>query len=219
VCGGLGEFFGIGAGWFRLARKEAPLEYVPFSADLVGQKPVNVVLGKNSGPPSMEEWCEKLGITATDDQRMAMLLKVKAKSFEKMSKEALERTREFYRQRFFLDVRTEWGLHWRARLVSFVKWPWLVLAAFDPIRGRYGAYTTTTKSTSAPTGDQRGRRAWQPGARHRHRLGRRRHTRAVAVPPTPRRRVRAGHHVRRRGRVGRDAIPSRLVRRTAAPLG
>ena len=74
---------GIIAGWFRLARKEAPLEYVPFAPELVGQKPVNIVLGKNSGPPSMEEWCEKLGIKATDEERMAMLLKVKAKSFEK----------------------------------------------------------------------------------------------------------------------------------------
>ena len=74
---------GIIAGWFRLARKDHPLEYVPFDPSLVGQKPVNIVLGKNSGPPSMEEWCEKLGITATDEERMAMLLKVKAKSFEK----------------------------------------------------------------------------------------------------------------------------------------
>jgi isopropylmalate/homocitrate/citramalate synthase len=74
---------GIIAGWFRLARKVEPLEYVPFSADLVGQKPVNVVLGKNSGPPSMEEWCEKLGIQANEQERMAMLQKVKAKSFEK----------------------------------------------------------------------------------------------------------------------------------------
>jgi hypothetical protein len=41
------------------------------------------VLGKNSGPPSMEEWCEKLGITATEEERMQMLLLVKAKSFEK----------------------------------------------------------------------------------------------------------------------------------------
>jgi isopropylmalate/homocitrate/citramalate synthase len=49
----------------------------------VGQKPVNIVLGKNSGPPSMEEWCEKLGITATDEQKMAMLKEVKALSFEK----------------------------------------------------------------------------------------------------------------------------------------
>ena len=74
---------GIIAGWFRLARKEHPLEYVPFTPELVGQKPVNIVLGKNSGPPSMEEWCEKLGIKATDEERMALLMAVKAKSFEK----------------------------------------------------------------------------------------------------------------------------------------
>ena len=74
---------GIIAGWFRLARKEHPLEYVPFTPELVGQKPVNVVLGKNSGPPSMDEWCEKLGITASDEEKMAILQGVKAKSFEK----------------------------------------------------------------------------------------------------------------------------------------
>ena len=74
---------GIIAGWIRLARKEHPLEYVPFAPELVGQKPVNIVLGKNSGPPSMDEWCEKLGITATDEEKMTMLQAVKAKSFEK----------------------------------------------------------------------------------------------------------------------------------------
>jgi len=74
---------GIIAGWVRLARKDHPLEYVPFSPDLVGQKPVPIVLGKNSGPPSIEEWCEKLGVKATEDERMAMLQQVKAKSFEK----------------------------------------------------------------------------------------------------------------------------------------
>jgi len=74
---------GIIAGWVRMARKEHPLEFVPFTPELVGQKPVNIVLGKNSGPPSMEEWCEKLGVKATDEERMAMLQQVKAKSFEK----------------------------------------------------------------------------------------------------------------------------------------
>jgi isopropylmalate/homocitrate/citramalate synthase len=74
---------GIIAGWVRLAREEHPLEYVPFAPELVGQKPVSIVLGKNSGPPSMEEWCEKLGVTASDEERMAMLQLVKAKSFEK----------------------------------------------------------------------------------------------------------------------------------------
>src|SRR5229473_2456306 len=74
---------GIIAGWVRLARQNHPLEFVPFSAELVGQKPVSIVLGKNSGPPSIEEWCEKLGITATEAERMTMLQQVKAKSFEK----------------------------------------------------------------------------------------------------------------------------------------
>ncbi len=74
---------GIIAGWIRLARKEHPLEFVPFSAELVGQKPVSIVLGKNSGPPSIEEWCEKLGVTATEAERMTMLQQVKAKSFDK----------------------------------------------------------------------------------------------------------------------------------------
>jgi isopropylmalate/homocitrate/citramalate synthase len=74
---------GIIAGWVRLARREHPLEYVPFAPDLVGQKPVSIVLGKNSGPPSIEEWCEKLGLKATEEERMAMLKLVKEKSFEK----------------------------------------------------------------------------------------------------------------------------------------
>lgn len=74
---------GIIAGWVRMARKENPLEYVPFAPDLVGQKPVNIVLGKNSGPPSIEEWCEKLDVKATEEERMALLQAVKAKSFEK----------------------------------------------------------------------------------------------------------------------------------------
>src|SRR5690242_11166377 len=74
---------GIIAGWVRLARDNYPLEYVPFAPDLVGQKPVSIVLGKNSGPPSMLEWCEKLGVTATEEERMTMLQMVKAKSFEK----------------------------------------------------------------------------------------------------------------------------------------
>jgi isopropylmalate/homocitrate/citramalate synthase len=74
---------GIIAGWIRLAREKHPLEFVPFRPELVGQKPVNIVLGKNSGPPSIDEWSEKTGIKVTDEQRMQILLAVKAKSFEK----------------------------------------------------------------------------------------------------------------------------------------
>ncbi len=74
---------GIVAGFVRRARAEHPLEFVPFASELVGQKPVSIVLGKNSGMPSMQEWCEKLKVNASEDQMMAMLGLVKEKSFEK----------------------------------------------------------------------------------------------------------------------------------------
>ena len=74
---------GIVAGFVRKARAEHPLEYVPFASELVGQKPVSIVLGKNSGMPSMQEWCEKLKVNASEDQMLEMLGLVKEKSFEK----------------------------------------------------------------------------------------------------------------------------------------
>ena len=38
---------------------------------------------RTAGRPSIDEWCEKLGISATDEEKMAILQGVKAKSFEK----------------------------------------------------------------------------------------------------------------------------------------
>jgi len=74
---------GIVAGFVRRARAEHPLEFVPFSAELVGQQPVTIVLGKNSGLPSVQEWCEKMGFEATEEQMLEMVKLVKEKSFEK----------------------------------------------------------------------------------------------------------------------------------------
>lgn len=74
---------GIVAGFVRKAREKHPLEFVPFAADLVGQRPVSIVLGKNSGLPSIQEWCEKLNVQASEEQLMEMLRRVKEKSFEK----------------------------------------------------------------------------------------------------------------------------------------
>jgi len=74
---------GIVAGFVRRAREKHPLEFVPFAADLIGQKPVTIVLGKNSGLPSIQEWCEKLNVQASEEQMMEMLRRVKEKSFEK----------------------------------------------------------------------------------------------------------------------------------------
>ena len=74
---------GIVAGFFRKAREKHPLEYVPFAPELVGQKPVGIVIGKNSGLPSVQEWCEKLGIDASEEEMMAMIPVIKEKSFKK----------------------------------------------------------------------------------------------------------------------------------------
>ena len=74
---------GIVAGFFRKAREKHPLEYVPFAPEMVGQKPVGIVIGKNSGLPSVQEWCEKLRIDATEEQMMAMIPLIKEKSFQK----------------------------------------------------------------------------------------------------------------------------------------
>ena len=47
---------------------------------------------------------------------------------------------EFYRQRFYLDRRHEWGLHWRVVLLHFAKWPYFLLALYDVVLGRKLAY-------------------------------------------------------------------------------
>lgn len=57
---------------------------------------------------------------------------------------------DFYRQRFFIDPKTEIGAHWRSAFVGFVKWPYFVLALRDAIRGQYGVYTVTAKAHSSP---------------------------------------------------------------------
>jgi cellulose synthase (UDP-forming) len=51
-----------------------------------------------------------------------------------------------YRQRFFLDRRLQWGIHWRARVLRFAKWPFILLAAFDAALGKRGPYTITSKA-------------------------------------------------------------------------
>lgn len=74
---------GIVAGFFRKAREKNPLEYVPFAPEMVGQKPVGIVIGKNSGLPSVQEWCEKMNLNLTEEQMMATIPLIKEKSFQK----------------------------------------------------------------------------------------------------------------------------------------
>ncbi len=54
-----------------------------------------------------------------------------------------------YRQRFYLDQKRERGIHWRAALLQFAKWPYLLMAFFDVILNRRFSYVTTSKLKGA----------------------------------------------------------------------
>jgi cellulose synthase (UDP-forming) len=52
---------------------------------------------------------------------------------------------EFYRQKFYLDWRHEWGLHWRAGILQYAKWPFLLLALVDVAIDRKVSFSITSK--------------------------------------------------------------------------
>ena len=54
---------------------------------------------------------------------------------------------ERYRQRFYLDRKSEQGTHWRARLLQFAKWPYQLAAVADVLANRQFPYITTPKTT------------------------------------------------------------------------
>ena len=56
---------------------------------------------------------------------------------------------EFYRQRFFLDPKTEGGLHWRAGLLRYAKWPHVLLALYEAVSGKRHPYVITRKVAAA----------------------------------------------------------------------
>jgi hypothetical protein len=53
---------------------------------------------------------------------------------------------ELFRQRFYLDWKHESGLHWRAGILGYAKWPWFLLALVDVLMRRRIGYTITNKS-------------------------------------------------------------------------
>jgi len=74
---------GIVASWVRRCRDQHPLELGPFVPALVGQKPIEIVMGKKSGVDSVAEWLEKVGADASPEQKEAIVLKVKEASLKK----------------------------------------------------------------------------------------------------------------------------------------
>jgi cellulose synthase (UDP-forming) len=57
---------------------------------------------------------------------------------------------EFYRQRFYLDWRHEWGWHWRASVLQWAKWPYLLLAFLQVLGNYQRPYVLTRKGTEGP---------------------------------------------------------------------
>ena len=65
------------------SKDENFLSIAPYRAELVGQRPPAVVMGKNSGIDNVGAWLKKLGLEANEDQRQAMVNKVKEVALEK----------------------------------------------------------------------------------------------------------------------------------------
>jgi isopropylmalate/homocitrate/citramalate synthase len=74
---------GIIADWYQNCGVEMPTELAPIVAELVGQRPPQIVLGKNSGIPSIDYWLDKIGVSADDEQKKEILAKVKERAFVK----------------------------------------------------------------------------------------------------------------------------------------
>jgi cellulose synthase (UDP-forming) len=55
---------------------------------------------------------------------------------------------DLFRQRYYLDPARERGLHWRAMVLQYAKWPHLVGAVWDTLRGRNVRYVLTRKTES-----------------------------------------------------------------------
>jgi isopropylmalate/homocitrate/citramalate synthase len=74
---------GIITSWVRNCGQADMTEVFPFRSEMVGNKPVEVVLGKGSGVDSIKYWLDKLNMgQASEADVMAMLVKVKAFSLE-----------------------------------------------------------------------------------------------------------------------------------------
>ncbi len=74
---------GIIAGWIKNVGQEHMLEAVPYLPSMVGQTGPEVVLGKNSGLPSVEIWLDRMGLKATEAEMAQMLEKIKEKAYDK----------------------------------------------------------------------------------------------------------------------------------------
>ncbi len=76
---------GIVADWYVNAKDGHLLELCPYQYSLVGHPDVQVVIGKNSGIPTVDIYLDQLGLQCSNkDQKMEMVNMIRQKSFEKM---------------------------------------------------------------------------------------------------------------------------------------
>ena len=75
---------GIITDWYKNAYAVAPLELSPYLLPLTGHPDFEIVIGKNSGLTTVDMYLDQLGMQAESaEQKMAILMAVKDKSFEK----------------------------------------------------------------------------------------------------------------------------------------
>ena len=65
---------GMPAAWWPRVEKEHPLSLYGILPEVIGQPPVEIVLGKGSGAPSISYWLDKLNLKLKDENDTAQIL-------------------------------------------------------------------------------------------------------------------------------------------------
>jgi isopropylmalate/homocitrate/citramalate synthase len=73
---------GIIASWWQNCGKDNPTELFPYHWDVVGQPAPKVVMGKGSGIDSIKAKLKSLGVEATDEEAMSVVMAVKEYSLK-----------------------------------------------------------------------------------------------------------------------------------------
>ena len=73
---------GIVAGWYNNVKENDLLLVAPYLPELVGHKKSNIVLGKHSGIPSLDDWLDRENLKLTKEEKTALLADVKLRAYQ-----------------------------------------------------------------------------------------------------------------------------------------
>jgi isopropylmalate/homocitrate/citramalate synthase len=73
---------GIVTGWYKNAFEKNPTTVFPVNPNFVGHEAPKIAMGKKSGVDNITIWSQRLGIELSEDERMAVLQKVKVRSHD-----------------------------------------------------------------------------------------------------------------------------------------